>query len=215
MDHITVDPNFAQIAINGGETIGQASGVSDENVVNMSEVENAGLARRRIIFHYLRLCAALKAFHRDTSARRQQWWMQNLKFELVFILNDSLAPTHNTLQTNALTFVGLCASQGWDVSVPNLIRLLGRLLSGETECSALSTTNDIWKELYATDDLSHSFMDRTHLAWWVCPGSREAFFTFDEIDEAFEQYLLQVCHRINFWIKDFMQLAVGSKYGRD
>jgi hypothetical protein len=51
-----------------------------------SEVKRASLeltAQRRMIFHHLRLSAALKAFQKDTWTHRQQWWMQNLKFELV------------------------------------------------------------------------------------------------------------------------------------
>ena len=53
---------------------------------SFAEVKHASLeliAQRRMIFHHLRLSAALKAFQSDTWLNRQQWWMQNLKFELV------------------------------------------------------------------------------------------------------------------------------------
>jgi hypothetical protein len=54
---------------------------------SFSEVKHASLelvAQRRMIFHHLRLSAALKAFQTDTRINHQQWWMQNLKFELVW-----------------------------------------------------------------------------------------------------------------------------------
>ena len=54
---------------------------------SFAEVKHASLelvAQRRMIFHHLRLSAALKAFQSDTWINRQQWWMQNLKFELVW-----------------------------------------------------------------------------------------------------------------------------------
>jgi hypothetical protein len=126
-------------------TLAYVKGTPSHNTMDMSEVQNTGLeliAWCRMVFHYLRLYAALKAFHGD-MVERQQWWVQNLKFELVYMSNNLLATTHNAFwQTNALTFVGLCTTQGWNVSVPKLIHLLGRLLLGKTEWSALSTTND-------------------------------------------------------------------------
>jgi len=54
---------------------------------SFAEVKHASLehiTQRRMIFHHLRLSAALKAFQSDTWVNRQQWWMQNLKFELVW-----------------------------------------------------------------------------------------------------------------------------------
>lgn len=54
---------------------------------SFAEVKHASLelvTQRRMIFHHLRLSAALKAFQSDTWINRQQWWMQNLKFELVW-----------------------------------------------------------------------------------------------------------------------------------
>jgi hypothetical protein len=40
-------------------------------------------ARHQMFFHYLRLSAALEAFKNDKYAGHQQWWMRNLKSELV------------------------------------------------------------------------------------------------------------------------------------
>ena len=37
-----------------------------------------------MVFHYLRLSAALKAFQNDPQIDHHQWWMKNLKFELVW-----------------------------------------------------------------------------------------------------------------------------------
>ena len=62
-------------------------GATCSTTISISEVEHASLehtARRRMAFHYLRLSAALKAFQNDTQIDRQQWWMRNLKFELVW-----------------------------------------------------------------------------------------------------------------------------------
>lgn len=52
--------------------------------MSASGVKVEDTARHRMMFHHLRLCTALKAFQKDTWAGRQQWWIQNLKFELVW-----------------------------------------------------------------------------------------------------------------------------------
>lgn len=52
----------------------------------MSTSEAANIkhnAQRRMFFHYLRLSAALEAFQIDPCAGHQEWWLRNLKFELV------------------------------------------------------------------------------------------------------------------------------------
>ena len=54
---------------------------------SISEVRHAPplTAQRRMIFHHVRLSAALKAFQKDKcQTSRQKWWMQNLEFELVW-----------------------------------------------------------------------------------------------------------------------------------
>ena len=94
-------------------------------------------------------------------------------------------------QNNALTFLGLCTTRDWNVTVPNLIRLLAQTLPGKTDSCILSTSQ-IWEEVYSFDELDF-LADRLYLAWWVNPGG-QGCFTFDELDEAFEKYLLHVCH---------------------
>ena len=108
---------------------------------------------------------------------------------------DLSASTHNARRkNNALTFVGLCTTQDWNVPVPDLIRLLAQALSSKTDSSVLSASQ-VWEEL--SSDKS-DLTDQLNLAWWAHPGGGKGCFTFDELNEAFEQYLQKVCHRIDF-----------------
>lgn len=118
------------------------------------------------------------------------------------ITPNASASTHNAhLQNSALTYVGLCATHGWNIAVPNLICMLARALLGETESYVLSTSR-IWEVFYLLDEFD-SFTNQFHLAWWTYPGRGNALFTSEELDEAFEQYLLQVCMSpINFCIRN-------------
>ena len=148
-------------------------------------------ARHRMIFHRLRLRRALKAFQKDTWAGRQQWWIQNLKFELVWTQVLTCRHPLTIYQNNALTFLGLCTTQDCNVPVPNLIRLLAQTLPRKTGSCVLSTSQ-IWEEVYSFDELD-LLTNQLYLAWWADPNS-QGCFTSDELDEAFEQYLLRVRH---------------------
>jgi hypothetical protein len=108
------------------------------------------------------------------------------------------ASTHNTYwQNNALTFVGLCTAQQWDAPVPNLFRLLAEALLNKTDSDILLPTSQIWEEVYVSKE---SVPDQLHLSWWAYPGGGNGCLTIDELEEAFEQFLLQVCHRAKFCI---------------
>ncbi len=70
-------------------------------------------------------------------------------------------------------------------------------------------TSQIWEVFYLSDEFD-SFTDQLHSAWWANPGGRSDRFTSDELNEAFEQYLLQVCHELPFVIETTTMLSVGS-----
>ena len=87
-----------------------------------------------------------------------------------------------------------------------------RLLSKKTEWTL--STDEIWKALDDSDVLSNYFRDQLHLAWWAHPGGGKACFTADEIDEAFDQYIL-VCRRLDFSLRNAYSIhVVGSEYDR-
>jgi len=96
-------------------------------------------------------------------------------------------------QDNALTFVGFCTTQDRNIPVPNLICLLAHAFSSKAY-SYLLSTSQIWEECYSSDELI-SLTNRLHSAWWAHPGSGKGFFTDDELNKAFEQYLILVCHK--------------------
>jgi hypothetical protein len=97
-------------------------------------------------------------------------------------------------QNNALIFVGLCGAQHWNVPVPDLIRLLAGVLPS-TDSNDLLLTSQIWKGVVYPKESIPEF----HLAWWAYPGG-SGRLTFDELEEVFEQFLLQVCHTVNLGI---------------
>jgi hypothetical protein len=99
-------------------------------------------------------------------------------------------------QNNALTFVGFCTSQDRNVTVPNLICLLAHAFSSKSDSYVLSSSQ-LWEEFYSSDELD-SLTNRLHSAWWAHAGGGKGCFTDDELNEAFEQYLLQVCHESLF-----------------
>ena len=176
----------------------------------MSTSEVDKYARRRMVFHHLRLSAALEAFRSDSTGHRR-WWIRNLKFELVWITISLSESSHNAYrQNNALTFVGLCTAQQWDVPVPDLFRLLAEALN-KADLHLLLPTSQIWEEVYS---LKESVLDQLHLAWWGYPGTGSGCLTIDEIEEAFEQFSLQVCHRVNFCIMTTIINIGFSKHDR-
>jgi hypothetical protein len=79
---------------------------------------------------------------------------------------------------------------------------------GKTESYVL-LTSQIWGVFYLSDEFD-SFTDQLHLAWWAHPGGGNGRFTSDELNEAFRQYLLQVCHELPFVIKTTTMLGTGS-----
>jgi hypothetical protein len=177
--------------------------------MSTSEVPKFNLnARHRMAFHFLRLSAALGAFRSDTAGRRR-WWIQNLELELVYITISLLAFTHNPYrQNNALAFVGLCSAQNLNVPVPNLIRLLAGALPS-TDSDVLPVTSQIWEEVYPKERIPE-----LHLAWWAYPGGSDGRLTFDELEEAFEQFLLQVRRMVNLGIRISTINAEFSKHDR-
>ena len=104
--------------------------------------------------------------------------------------NQSVYTYNAHRQNSALTYVGLCTTHNWNIPVPNLIRMLALL--GKTESHVL-LTSQIWEVFYLSDTFD-SFTNQLDLAWWAHPGDRNGRFTSDELNEAFEQYLLQVCY---------------------
>ena len=126
---------------------------------------------------------------------------------------DLSAFTHDACwQSNALAFVGLCTTQDWSIQVSNLICLLARALQSKTDFYILSTSQ-IWK-LYSSDQLD-TIANQLHLAWWAHPGCSRGCLTFDELNEAFEQYLQQVCYELLFALETtFIVLIGSSKPGR-
>jgi len=60
---------------------------------------------------------------------------------------------------------------------------------------------------------NESDSDQLHLAWWAYPGGGKGFFTIDELEEAFEQFLLQVCHSVNFCIRTTTVLNRAQRRG--
>jgi hypothetical protein len=80
-------------------------------------------------------------------------------------------------------------------------------LLGRTESYVL-LTSQIWEVFYLSDEFD-SFTDQLDLAWWAHPGGRNGRFTSDELNEAFGQYLLQVCHKLPV-IETTTTLSVGS-----
>ena len=179
-------------------------------IMSTSEVAKSHLnsARRRMVFHYLHLSAALEAF-RSNSTDHRRWWIRNLKSELVWITISLSASTHNPYrQNNALTFIGLCTAQHWNVPVPNLIYLLAGALPS-TDSDVLLVTSQIWEEVYLKE-----FIPELHLAWWAYPGSGNGSLAFDELEEAFEQFLSQVCHRVKICIATTTINVEFSKFDR-
>ena len=98
--------------------------------MNISEVNLEFKAQHRIVFHNLRLCAALRAFQGDAWMGRQQWWLQNLKFELVnlcnhpssdyslYVLVEQRSNVYWTLHYARLECVGSQVdSHGWSATV--------------------------------------------------------------------------------------------------
>jgi hypothetical protein len=127
---------------------------------------------------------------------------------------DLSASAHNSRrQNNALAFVGLCSTQDWSIQISNLICLLARALLSKTDFYVLSTSQ-VWK-IYSSDALD-ALTDQLHLAWWTHPGCGKSCFTFDELNEAFEQYLQQVVVTNHFFaIQITIVLNLGpSKPGR-
>ena len=87
----TIRENQRPEIFSGGSTV----------IKSISEVRHASSdspARRRMIFHQVRLSAALKAFQKDKcQTSRQKWWTQNLEFELVRtqpLAGQSILTTH-------------------------------------------------------------------------------------------------------------------------
>ena len=108
--------------------------------------------------------------------------------------SDSSSSTHNAQwQGIALTFVGLCTIQQWNVPVPHLIHLLAEVLLNKTDPD-LSPTCQIWETVYLSNE---SAADQLPLAWWACPDGGKDCCTFDELEEAFERFLPAVCQRIS------------------
>lgn len=54
---------------------------------------------------------------------------------------------------------------------------------------------------------NESDLDQLHLAWWAYPGGGKGSCTFDELEEAFKQFLLQVCDSLNFCIRTVLNRA--------
>jgi len=70
-------------------------------------------------------------------------------------------------------------------------------------------TSQIWEVFYLSDEFD-PFTNQLHLAWWAQPGGRSHRFTSDELNEAFGQYLLQVCHESPFVVETTTTLSIGS-----
>jgi len=117
-------------------------------------------------------------------------------------------------QNNALTFVGFCTTQDRNIPVPNLICLLAHAFSSKSNSHVLSTSQ-VWEEFYSSDELD-SLTNQLHSAWWAHPGGGKGCFTYDELNEAFEQYLLQVCHELLFALETTTIVnVVSSEHGRN
>lgn len=81
----------------------------------------------------------------------------------------------------------------------------------KTVSDVLLPNSRIWEEVYPSKE---SESDQLHFAWWANPGDGNGCLAFDELEEAFEQFLLQVCHRVNFCITTTTIDTASSRHDR-